>query len=72
MPVAVQREQAEKSIDAIGGGPLGQAAQLAYHDQVLHAAQVRVEMRLLGHVAHALLVGDQVALNPLPVEEDLA
>ncbi len=29
-------------------------------------------MRLLGHVAHALLVGDQVALDGLAVEQDLA
>ena len=33
---------------------------------------MRVEMRLFGHVAHALLVGDQVALNGLAVEQDLA
>ena len=56
----------------LGGGLGGQAAQLADHHQVLQAAQVRVEMRLFGHVAHALLVGDQVALNALAVEQDLA
>ena len=29
-------------------------------------------MRLFGHVAHALLVGDQVALDRFAVEQDLA
>ena len=33
---------------------------------------MRVEMRLFGHVAHALLVGDQVALDGFAVEQDLA
>src|SRR5579864_7574117 len=29
-------------------------------------------MRLLWYVAHALLIGNQVVLNPFPIEEDLA
>ncbi len=33
---------------------------------------MRVEMRLFRHVTHALLVRDQVGLNALAVEQDLA
>ena len=33
---------------------------------------MRVQMRLFGHVAHALLIGDQVALNGFAIEENLA
>ena len=65
-------EQAQQSVDALGGAPGGQAAQLGDHGQILEAAQVRVEMRLFGHVAHALLVGDQVAANGLAAEKDFA
>ena len=72
MPVAVQRKQAQQAVDALGRGLGGQIAQLAHHDEVFQAAQMRVEVRLFGHVAHALLVGDQVALDGLAVEEDLA
>ena len=72
VPVAVQGEQAQQAVDAFGGGLRGQAAQLAHHDQVFEAAEMRVKMRLFGHVAHALLVGDQVALDGFAVEKDLA
>ena len=65
VPVAMQREQAQQAVDALGGRFGRQAAQLPHHDQVFEAAEVRVKMRLLGHVAHALLVGDQVALDGL-------
>ena len=50
----------------------GQSAQLADHDQVLQAGEMRVQMRLFRHVAHALFIGDQVALNALALEKDLA
>ena len=47
--------QSQQPIDTVGRRPRGQTAQLTDHHQVLKAAQVRIEMRLLGHVTHALL-----------------
>ena len=61
MPVVVERQQRQQPVDAIGGLLRGQIAQLADHDQVFEAGEVRVEMRLFGHVAHALLPGDRIA-----------
>ena len=45
---------------------------MAHHGQVFQAAQMGVEMRLFGYVAHALFVGDEVVANGLAAEEDLA
>ena len=50
----------------------GRLRNCADHGQVLQAGQVRIQVRLLRHVAHALLVGDRVGLDALPLEEDLA
>jgi hypothetical protein len=50
----------------------GKAAQLGHHGQVFQAAEMGVEMRLLRHVAHAPLVGDEVVANGLAAEKDLA
>ena len=48
--------------------PRGQIAQLRHHDEVFEAAEVRVEIRLLGHVSHALLEGDRVLAGWFAVE----
>ena len=73
VPVAVEAKEAQQAVDAVRRWAWrGRFAQLAHHDQVFEAAQMRVEMRLFGHVAHALLVGDRVALDGLAVEQDLA
>ncbi len=53
-------------------GRAGRSRKLAHHDQVFEAAQMRVQMRLFGHVAHALLPGDQVAPDGFAVEQNLA
>ena len=50
----------------------GRLRSWADHGEVFEAAEVGVEVRLLGHVAHALLVGDEVVLDGLALEEDLA
>ena len=50
----------------------GKVAELGDHAEVFNAAQVGVEMRLFGDVAHALLVGDEVLLDGLAFEEDFS
>ena len=49
-----------------------QVAKLRDHGQVFDAGEMVVEIGLFGDVAHAALVGDQVVLDGLAVEEDLA
>ena len=41
----------------------GRSAKLRDHGQVFGGGEMVVEVRLLGDVAHAALVGDQVVLN---------
>ena len=70
MPVAVQGEQAQQTVDAFGGGLSGQTAQLANHGQVFEASQMRIDLRLFGHVSHAALVGHRIVLDALALEQD--
>ena len=48
------------------------AAQAPDQLQILAAAEVRIQVRLLGHVADASLVGFEVAADFLSVELDVA
>jgi len=55
-----------------GGWSRREVSQQADHAQIFEAAQVRVEMRLFGHVAEALLVADQVVPDGSALEQDFA
>ena len=50
----------------------GEVAELGDHGEVFGAGEMGVEVRLFGDVAHAALVGDEVVLDGLAVEENFA
>ena len=50
----------------------GQVAKLGDHHQIFEPAEVTIRVRLFRYVAHATLVGDEVVLDALAIEEDLA
>ena len=59
--VFVKREQAQERIDLFRQRACRQAAQLPHHLQVFAAGEMRIEVRLFGHVAQAAAIGHRVA-----------
>ncbi len=72
MAVCVQRQQLQEAVHAQGGETRAKPAELARHEQMLEAAEMRVEVRLFRDIAEALLEGKPVAVDPLAAEQDFA
>ena len=72
MIVAVQAEDGEKRLDFPLERRFVDAAKTARQTQIFGCGEVRIDMRLLGHVSHLRLVRDEVVLHVLPIEQDLS
>jgi len=70
--VVVEAEDAQHTVDASRGFFCGELAELRDHREVFDGREVVVEVGLFGDVAHAALVGDEVVVDELAVEEDVA
>ena len=70
--VVVEAEDAEHAVDALGGFAGREFAKLRDHGEVFDGGEMVVEIGLFGDVAHATLVGDEVVVDGLAVEEDVA
>src|SRR5215203_2636579 len=72
MPVDIEAEDAEESVDLSLERRRGQATQPPAQTQVLWRSQVRVDVGFLRDVADLCLVADEVFLDVPSVEQDVA
>jgi hypothetical protein len=68
----MKRKQPQFAVDSVRRALRVETAQLSDHNQVLQPRKMRVELRFLRHVAHPLLVADQIVLDTLAVKQNLA
>ena len=72
MAVVVEREKTKQAVDVFLRLTRRQIAKLSDHGEVFGPGEMGVEVWLLGDIAHAALVGDQIVLYGLAIEEDFA
>src|SRR5215470_15629876 len=66
----VQSKRSQEAVDPLRGALRRETAQIADHDQVFEPGEMRVKMWFFRHVAHALLMGDQIAIDAPTIEEN--